>query len=152
MSAHTCFECDATEGLHHHHVVPRSLGGTKTIPLCERCHGLVHSKDLTSIGALTSKAMRAKLADGGYIGGRPPYGMRKDGDRLLADQHEQAVIAEARRLRDRGMVLRDIAVHLAKRGYLSRFGSPFTASAINAMVKGMPKKGRHTLFDLEGSP
>lgn len=36
-----CFECgkDAAED---HHVIPQSLGGTKTIPLCGGCHALVH--------------------------------------------------------------------------------------------------------------
>lgn len=37
-----CFECDSTENIHQHHVIPRSLGGTKTIPLCGSCHGQAH--------------------------------------------------------------------------------------------------------------
>ena len=48
-----CFECEATEDLQEHHVVPRFRGGTKTITLCYSCHlkahgqkgdGLNHSK------------------------------------------------------------------------------------------------------------
>jgi 5-methylcytosine-specific restriction endonuclease McrA len=38
-----CFECGAPAA-HQHHVVPRSLGGTKTVPLCEGCHGKVHGR------------------------------------------------------------------------------------------------------------
>ncbi len=36
-----CFECDniATE---NHHVIPQSMGGKRTVPLCPKCHGLVH--------------------------------------------------------------------------------------------------------------
>jgi len=36
-----CFECgqSATED---HHVIPESRGGTKTVPLCGKCHDLVH--------------------------------------------------------------------------------------------------------------
>ena len=37
-----CFECgEETTG--RHHVVPVSLGGTKVIPLCTKCHNTVHS-------------------------------------------------------------------------------------------------------------
>lgn len=41
-----CFECGeiATED---HHVIPRVMGGTKTIPLCTQCHMKVHGLDGT---------------------------------------------------------------------------------------------------------
>jgi 5-methylcytosine-specific restriction endonuclease McrA len=41
-----CFECgnSATE---NHHVIPKSLGGTKTVPLCSSCHMKVHGLDGT---------------------------------------------------------------------------------------------------------
>lgn len=36
-----CFECgDKAEEMHH--IVPKLLGGTKTIPLCSKCHGMAH--------------------------------------------------------------------------------------------------------------
>ena len=41
-----CFECDSEENIHNHHVIPKILGGTKTIPLCALCHGKVHDKDI----------------------------------------------------------------------------------------------------------
>jgi hypothetical protein len=41
-----CFEC-GNEAKHKHHVIPKVLGGTKTIPLCEECHSKVHGADLT---------------------------------------------------------------------------------------------------------
>jgi hypothetical protein len=37
----TCFEC-GREATENHHVIPKSLGGTKTIPLCTICHMKVH--------------------------------------------------------------------------------------------------------------
>ena len=40
-----CFECEATEDLQEHHVVPRSRGGTKTITLCYSCHMKAHGRD-----------------------------------------------------------------------------------------------------------
>ncbi len=43
----SCFECDQPAA-HQHHVVPRLRGGTRTVHLCEQCHGLVH--DLNYVG------------------------------------------------------------------------------------------------------
>jgi 5-methylcytosine-specific restriction endonuclease McrA len=33
-----CFECGSPAS-HHHHVIPHSLGGTQTVPLCEGSTG-----------------------------------------------------------------------------------------------------------------
>jgi len=60
-----CFECGGTAA-HDHHVVPRSLGGTKTVPLCEGCHGKVHGTNmktsaLSRLGLARAKAAGVKL-------------------------------------------------------------------------------------------
>lgn len=49
MKNSECFECGATEDLQQHHVVPKSRGGTKTIPLCTQCHGKAHGRDLKGL-------------------------------------------------------------------------------------------------------
>jgi hypothetical protein len=41
-SGHVCMECGALASVAHH-IIPHSLGGVRTIPLCDRCHNLVHS-------------------------------------------------------------------------------------------------------------
>ena len=50
-----CFECGGNADAEHH-VVPKSLGGKKTIPLCNECHRIVHSCD-SSIS--TSRLLKA---------------------------------------------------------------------------------------------
>lgn len=50
-----CFECGSA-ATQDHHVVPYCLGGRKTIPLCDACHGMVHSPE-SAIS--TSKLSRA---------------------------------------------------------------------------------------------
>ena len=46
-----CFECGSESGIEWHHVVPESLGGLKTVPLCDHCHGIVTSdQNLSAIG------------------------------------------------------------------------------------------------------
>ena len=132
----TCFECDATENLHHHHVVPRSLGGTKTIPLCERCHSLVHSKDFTSTGALTSKAMQKKKAKGLYTGGSVPFGFKlgDDGETLVPNPAEVDIILCAQELRRDGHSLRGISAKLAERGMVNRQGAPFDSKVVRSTL------------------
>jgi hypothetical protein len=128
-----CFECGTTENLHGHHVVPRSLGGTKTIPLCPKCHGLVHSLDY-STHHLTAKVQREKMARGEYIGGRPPFGFRNVDGVLVPVPHEQDAARQARELRSEGRTLRAVAAELEARGILSRTGRTFASEDIRRMV------------------
>ena len=71
-----CFECGKPAS-HAHHVVPRSEGGTRTVPLCSECHGKVHGIDYTNHGELTCKGLK-KAAAVGRVGGRPPALTRKE--------------------------------------------------------------------------
>jgi 5-methylcytosine-specific restriction endonuclease McrA len=58
-----CFECGETAE-NQHHVVPRSLGGVKTLPLCTECHHAVHSPgQALSIGTLAKIAARQRKGD-----------------------------------------------------------------------------------------
>jgi 5-methylcytosine-specific restriction endonuclease McrA len=63
------------DNLEHHHVVPRSLGGSdeeaNLLTVCSPCHGVVHGmarkvsiRDLTKAGVAQAKAE-------GRVGGRP---------------------------------------------------------------------------------
>ena len=53
-----CFNC-GKKAEHEHHVVPKSLGGLKTVPLCLECHQKIHGKKLGS-GYLTKYALMKK--------------------------------------------------------------------------------------------
>lgn len=64
-----CFECNAIAD-HNHHVIPRSKGGTKMLPLCSSCHGKVHDSKMISTSELT-KAALAKLKARGVKLGAP---------------------------------------------------------------------------------
>jgi DNA invertase Pin-like site-specific DNA recombinase len=88
------------------------------------------------IGERTAAAMQHKAAVGEYIGGEPPYGFRiaEDGVRLVPAEAEQAVLAEARRLRAAGLSLRAVARELDARGIRSRVARSFSAAQIRRMV------------------
>lgn len=118
----TCFECDAPCD-HQHHVVPRSLGGTRTVPLCGRCHGLVHDARLTSTRELTKAALAVKKAKGERVGA-VPYGwqLATDGVQLERCEAEQAVVATCRELKADGWTLAAIGGELERRGLTPRNG------------------------------
>ncbi len=61
-----CFECGAP-ATERHHVIPHFLGGTKTVPLCGKCHAKVHGIDgarRAKLAELTKAALAAKRARG----------------------------------------------------------------------------------------
>ena len=45
ISKDKCFECGSFKDIHFHHVVPKSKGGKIAIPLCVKCHGIIHNRD-----------------------------------------------------------------------------------------------------------
>lgn len=117
-----CFECNAAAD-HMHHVVPRVLGGTRTIPLCESCHGKVHSREMTGHRRLTKAALAVKKGKGERTGTIPyGYQLGADGVQLVPHEGEQAVIAVIRSLRTEGLSLRAITAELDSRGLVSRSG------------------------------
>lgn len=89
-----------------------------------------------AIGERTSVAMRHMRSEGRYTGGKAPYGYQLDADgQLITNVEEQAAIHTARRLRNNGLSLRAISDKLAEMGHLARSGRPFSASAVNGMLR-----------------
>lgn len=56
-SQNLCFECNQPADVNHH-VIPQSMGGTKTVPLCNKCHSMVHQAKLHSSGKLISEGKK----------------------------------------------------------------------------------------------
>jgi hypothetical protein len=119
-----CFECGEPSE-NDHHVVPVSRGGSRTVPLCIRCHGLVHGRKMNHI-CLTQDALDARKARG-HVAGNIPYGMKvseEDGPvsktnrrvTLVTSPEEQDTIRLIVRLKDHGLSFRAIADKLNSRG------------------------------------
>lgn len=87
-------------------------------------------------GERTAAAMAYKASQGEFCGGRAPYGWRigSDGVKLEAVEAEQAVLAEARRLRSSGLSLRSTAAELDRQGMRARNGRAFLAGQVARMV------------------
>lgn len=76
-----CFECESYGEIDNHHVVPKSLGGTKTVPLCYKCHGLVHNKNFIEHRRLLLIGI-AKAKEEGKFKGRLKGSMKSDEEYL----------------------------------------------------------------------
>jgi len=131
----SCFNCGSRAD-HDHHVVPRSLGGVATVPLCHACHGKAHGRErgFRDTNELTRAALAVKRARGEATS-HAPWGFRSEGGRLVADEGEQAVVARVRALRAQGMTVRAIAAELAAAGVRSRKGRPLAVSAVGELVE-----------------
>ena len=135
-----CFECGATNDVQDHHVVPRSRGGTKTVPLCYTCHMKAHGRDSRGMNhkKLTKAALAQAKARGVKLGSSNPTiaaaaraGSLNKGKRVL--QRLTPVFME---LLEQGFNTgAALAFHLNERGVPSASGKAWTAGTARAMRK-----------------
>ncbi len=85
----TCVEC-GNEAHHDHHVVPKSKGGTFTVPLCTECHAKVHGRRAMACGELIKAGIARAKAEGKKIGG-------SNKGRLLTVTPDQVQLAKVRK-------------------------------------------------------
>ena len=136
MDLSKCFECESTDGIEYHHIIPRSLGGTKTIPLCFKCHSLVHNKKVRtdSTSALTKAAFAKKRARGEKMGHAVNFtditrakGRAAHAANAANNQHTKTARGYATLLRNRGNTLRSIAEKLNLEGFKTARGGQYSA-------------------------
>jgi ribosome-binding protein aMBF1 (putative translation factor) len=115
-----------------------SLGGTKTVPLCEICHSKIHGKDLR-ISSLTKAALQAAKARGVKLGN--PQNLTETARinsaisrRKQAREHNRQAVEIAILLRDRGWSMREIAERLNALGFRTRRGKFFYVSAVDRLL------------------
>jgi site-specific DNA recombinase len=89
-----------------------------------------------AIGERTRDAMRHKISRGEWIGNtRFGYRVSPDGRRVEPDQNEGNVLNYARRLRQGGKSLREIAVMLNKRGMRTRSGTAWRHEYVSRILR-----------------
>lgn len=140
MEKIVCFECGCDGEIHNHHVVPKILGGAKTVPLCTTCHGKIHGvdflnhKELTRQGLVNAKKRGVKLGS--------PQNLTKDAkmkgvekiteNRLLNNEWNKAKEFISKLDTKH---LTNIALLLNENGYRTRRGCLFHASTVKRLIE-----------------
>jgi len=134
-----CFECGSTEGIHNHHVVPKSLGGTKTIPLCYKCHAKVHGMKSLNTGELVKKSYKRgdkkKYTVGQEFRGHPPYGFDVRDKKLVENNAEQEIIDLIKKLIDCGFGFRRMTQILNGGKLYNRHGNPWHIDTVGNIIQ-----------------
>jgi len=139
-----CFNCGAPSS-HQHHVVPRSLGGVATVPLCHDCHGKAHGKasGFRDTSELTRKALATIKASGVQLGGAPfgwEYSDRIDsvGHRMLTPvPYQQALRSRILALHAAGRSSRKIAAILNNDGAIPNTGTQWHSKTVCRIVSAL---------------
>lgn len=141
MKTDQCFECGNTGPLHQHHVVPESLGGKKTVPLCMKCHGLVHDRVFVDHVSLI-KAAYVKSKERGDPWGRKPFGetdVEKEALRRMKELRYRKGDIPIGQIRPnyknkKPRSFAKVASLLDAEGHKSRSGKPWTAQSVKRIL------------------
>lgn len=133
-----CFEC-GVQADHAHHVVPRVLGGTKTVNLCSTCHAKIHSPHLLRTSELTKAGLKRKREQGQSTGGTIPFGFCHEKGIVKKVASEQKIIKQMVRMREKGMKPMKIADHFAALGIKNRYSKPMNSKNVQVILKRYDK-------------
>ena len=137
-----CFECGGAP-VEMHHIVPRSMGGTRTLPLCHSCHGKIHDvKRSVNHRALVKKGLAAAAAKG-------VKGGRKKGYKHTAETRDKMKATHARHRapidpliahvvkenHNDGLTLQAIAAKLNDAGCAAPMGGEFVAIQVKRVIE-----------------
>lgn len=142
-----CFNCGAVGPVHDHHVVPRSLGGISTVPLCPECHGKAHgrARGFRDTSELTREALGHLRAEGVPLGGAALGWERLSvvdaaGRRcVVRDDAEAETLARILALRGEGLSLRAIATTLTAEGRATKRGGRWAAEQVRAALERLER-------------
>jgi len=141
-----CWECGATGmPLHNHHPVPRSRGGTRTIPLCEPCHSKAHHKKKNMCSSvLTKEGLKKAKARGVKLGNRTNLKTaQRNGVRSVirnADEYAQRIWPIVLGLRQSGIVSNNaIAKRLNEMQVCTRRGGKWYDSSVKNLIVRMDR-------------
>lgn len=128
-----CFECSAKAD-HEHHVVPKSLGGNKTVWLCEACHSKIYNLSMMDHRELVKASVNRRRSAGLYVGGIS-YGFKLVNQMLEENPEEQRIIILIVELYHNGVSYRAIARQLNEKQIPSKTGRPWHNSHIPKIIE-----------------
>ena len=133
-----CFECNKPAQVEHH-VVPKVLGGTKTIPLCNDCHSKVHGKNLTNLTRLKEKKLKENARKGQPAVAALPVGYKRIGKRgskeTVIDEEKKWIPQKAFELYEKGYSLFKITEYFKTCSYFTKQGKDLSRQSAYNLLK-----------------
>jgi hypothetical protein len=140
MEKKLCFECGIDGEIHNHHVVPKSKGGTKTVPLCTICHGKIHDRNFLNHKQLTIQGLANAKKRGVKLG--KPENLNANGRKKGLDKVIQNKLSNENWNRAKEFIskldtkhLTNIALLLNENGYRTRRGCMFTPATVKRLIE-----------------
>lgn len=119
----------------------------------------VAEQERNNITKRTSGGRAVKSANGGYSGGRTPFGYKAENHQMVIEPEEAEVVREIFRLKDgEGFTYQAVAEALNQEGKVNRSGKPFIISTIQTIYEnkkvyqGMYRYGKRSNKDAEWVP
>lgn len=110
ISKDICFECGSDYAIHFHHVVPKSKGGKNAIPLCEKCHGLVHNRKFNEHRKLQMEGIERAKLNGTYKGRK--CNSAETPEKFMGKEKIQKVMIELLAGKKGTIISKEINVHI----------------------------------------
>lgn len=95
----------------------------------------VAEQERKNIATRTTMGRKVKAGQGGYSGGKVPYGYAVVDHKLVVDPDEAKIIRSVYALRAYGYTMRNIAETLNDRGFRTRKGGMFGASGVQSILE-----------------
>jgi DNA invertase Pin-like site-specific DNA recombinase len=114
---------------------PAMAGDEPTRVLVRQLLGGIAQYEKAVIRGRMMAGKAAKVAKGGYGGGRPAYGLRADGGELVKNEKERTVLEVVTMLRQKGDSYRQIATQLSQRGLTTRKGGEWNPNQVRRIAQ-----------------
>jgi len=135
-----CVACLAHEDLHHHHLVPKTKGGTdedkNLITLCHTCHRNLHGMtgEWGNHRELTKSGMK-KLKGSGKVWTFKAYGWDFKDGKATENKKEQQAIKWMVKLRDQGLSYGEIIAKLHEKKIFAKGGGLWCIKSLSRIIK-----------------
>ena len=98
----------------------------------------VAEQERKNIMLRTSGGRKAKAAQGGYAGGKAPYGYQVERGKLIVDEKEAKIVRRIFMLYDANCTITEIANQINYEGYRTRNHKPFATGHISKILNNRP--------------
>ena len=114
---------------------PETEGDEAITNMVRQMLGVIGQYEKALIRGRLTAGKAAKVAEGGYSGGRPAYGTKASNRELVANPDEEVIVEKVVTMRKQGSSYRQIAKSLAASGLITRSGGPWNPNQVRRIAQ-----------------